>query len=560
MNLSGTTLLVVDDSRVIRQSVRIALRELSLAITEADSYEAALRVGDAHFSVALIDARLPDGDGYELALRLRGLFPELQIIMLTSREAPFDHTRGAHAQVAEAIEKPFLTHVLAETVQRLLDGGNVAVPKAPPVAPSRPRVSSQWTAEFGAPPPPAPAAAPPPAPAAAPRWVPAARPAPAAAPRVALPTGGLQYGAPPAVGGPVRPPSYVAIPAAPPNPFPAPSPAQAPPSEDIVEFLDGPGVAEPPAPIDQPPAGPPLRALAALPESPTGPAHQGASIVGEADADAVDCALFCPPAPMVGDRFLVQVFLHTPSQQQAAYAAVREADPDAERRGRKRLRLPIARGTTVQVELRATGLSIEPPGVEELVWTGEPESAQFEVMVPWHYRQNTAVLKVVVSVAGVPLGVLRGQIGVSRGATLDPHRTVPREGGGHAVRFEKAFASYASEDREEVLKRVQAIRLCNVDCFQDIVDLSPGERWARELYRRIDDCDAFFLFWSKAASQSEWVLKEAHYALSRQHGDEDAPPEILPLVIERPVPPPPPALAHLHFNDPLLYFMKTPPG
>ena len=42
-------------------------------------------------------------------------------------------------------------------------------------------------------------------------------------------------------------------------------------------------------------------------------------------------------------------------------------------------------------------------------------------------------------------------------------------------------------------------------------------------------------------------------------GDDGAPPEIIPVPIEGPPPvAPPPELAHLHFNDRLLYFMAAP--
>lgn len=60
--------------------------------------------------------------------------------------------------------------------------------------------------------------------------------------------------------------------------------------------------------------------------------------------------------------------------------------------------------------------------------------------------------------------------------------------------------------------------------FHDILELDPGERWAQELYKHIDTCDAFFLFWSKAAKASEWVLREALYARDRQGGKNDTPP------------------------------------
>ena len=81
-----------------------------------------------------------------------------------------------------------------------------------------------------------------------------------------------------------------------------------------------------------------------------------------------------------------------------------------------------------------------------------------------------------------------------------------------------------------------------------MLDLSPGDRWERELYRRIDDCDVFLLFWSSAASQSVWVGKEIAYALARKDGIA-----IQPVPIEGPpIVPPPESLQGLHFNDALL--------
>jgi hypothetical protein len=53
-------------------------------------------------------------------------------------------------------------------------------------------------------------------------------------------------------------------------------------------------------------------------------------------------------------------------------------------------------------------------------------------------------------------------------------------------------------------------------------------------------------------------MKETRYALDRQHGDPEAPPAILPVIIEGPpVEVPPPELQHLHFNDKLIDFFAS---
>jgi hypothetical protein len=69
---------------------------------------------------------------------------------------------------------------------------------------------------------------------------------------------------------------------------------------------------------------------------------------------------------------------------------------------------------------------------------------------------------------------------------------------------------------------------------------------------KIEECDVFLLFWSRAAKESEWVRKEVRYALNRKGGDDLCPPEFRPIIIEGPpVPTPWEELSHLHFNDPI---------
>ena len=123
-------------------------------------------------------------------------------------------------------------------------------------------------------------------------------------------------------------------------------------------------------------------------------------------------------------------------------------------------------------------------------------------------------------------------------------------------RYKWAFISYASADRNEVLKRTQMLAVNGIEFFQDILRLDPGERWERRLYREIDRSDVFYLFWSSAAKTSTWVIKEVEYAMMC-NGGELAPPEIVPVIIEGPPPvEAPPELAHLHFDDRMSYFMQ----
>jgi TIR domain len=115
----------------------------------------------------------------------------------------------------------------------------------------------------------------------------------------------------------------------------------------------------------------------------------------------------------------------------------------------------------------------------------------------------------------------------------------------------------ASMSCRPVLKRVQILDLLRIKYFQDFLTLNPGQRWQAALYREIDTCDLFLLFWSSAARDSEWVRKELLYALECRNKNLHGDPDILPVIIEGPPPiPPPPELEELHWNDMLIYLMR----
>ena len=121
------------------------------------------------------------------------------------------------------------------------------------------------------------------------------------------------------------------------------------------------------------------------------------------------------------------------------------------------------------------------------------------------------------------------------------------------------FASYSLKDRGSVVPFIERVRDLGVNVFYD-GSLRPGEDWEHALTRALDRAAGLLVFVSPRSMQSEWVRKELQYALGRKGGDDEAPPEVLPVVIEGPPPPPPPEeLAHLHFNDYLLYLMQEPP-
>ena len=184
---------------------------------------------------------------------------------------------------------------------------------------------------------------------------------------------------------------------------------------------------------------------------------------------------------------------------------------------------------------------------------------QFGVEVPADFRPSDLVGTVIIYQEQIPVGHIKFP-SFRRNPPNGLHRH-PRPLGEKARRYSKAFTSYALRDRNEVLKRVQMLEAPGIDFFLDVISLKPGQRWKQKLYHHIDDCDVFFLFWSRAARKSKWVLEESRYAIQRQGGDAMVPPSFIPLGLEGPPPPDPPHfLKAIHFNDRILYFMDRPKG
>lgn len=273
--------------------------------------------------------------------------------------------------------------------------------------------------------------------------------------------------------------------------------------------------------------------------------------------EEVTSTLYAPGQAVPGDGFLVQVFVHLPEQAASLDEIATEADEDAKRRATSKLRKKIRRGTELAFYLHMPGLDVDDPA-QSCVWNGEPACVQFGVNVPEACKTGSIIGSVTVSENSVPIGHLKFKFKVVGDAATAPHAPTPElEPAASMVRYRQAFISYASKDRPEVLKRVQMLNLAKIKFFQDLLTLEPGQTWERLLYEYIDKSDVFFLFWSKAASESEWVRREVEYVKTKTGGGESGP-EIIPVIIEGPPPAPPPAeLSFLHFNDKLLYFINS---
>lgn len=275
---------------------------------------------------------------------------------------------------------------------------------------------------------------------------------------------------------------------------------------------------------------------------------------GDLRAERVDCTVYAPPRVPRGRVLLVQVFAHRPDQTAEAKEMAKTFDEQSAWRGFKSLESVLKRGERLAFTLEFGSLHVV-DSVQYLTWQGRPESVQFDVEIPSDFKEATAVGKVTVSRDGVPLGRILFKVGVLPAVGSQLASAAPL--GDSAITYKMAFVSYASEDRDEVLKRIQMLDVFKMSYFCDKMHLRSGDQWETKLYEHIDKADLFLLFWSEAAKNSRWVVKETEYALSRKGEDPKALPEIVPVLLKRHPPVlPPPSLAHIQFDSPILYFLS----
>jgi hypothetical protein len=260
--------------------------------------------------------------------------------------------------------------------------------------------------------------------------------------------------------------------------------------------------------------------------------------------DSVDCTVFSPPKVWVSQSVMVQIWVHTPEQANDATSKAISYDDAATVRGDTSLGTPVGHGSKLLFYLSMPGSRIDKRW-HSLVWQGKPASVQFRVTIPQDYSDSAIHGTVTVSNEDVPLGEITFKLQVLK-RRAQKTQPVPV---GKPRSFNSYFVSYASADRPKVLERVQMLPRLGKQYFMDVVRLEPGDRWEPTLCIKIDESDAVLLFWSSNAKNSEWVMRECRYTISTK-GIE----RILPVIIQEPPPvEPPPELAELHLNDPLLY-------
>ncbi|MEM9480931.1 MAG: response regulator transcription factor [Verrucomicrobiota bacterium] len=110
-------LLLVEDSRRLREQVALALKRSGYAVDAAENGEDGLWMAQNHdYDAAILDIMMPGIDGLTLLKRLRDSGKETPVMFLTARDKVEDKVNGLRIGADDYLVKPF---ALAELLARV---------------------------------------------------------------------------------------------------------------------------------------------------------------------------------------------------------------------------------------------------------------------------------------------------------------------------------------------------------------------------------------------------------------------------------------------------------
>lgn len=133
-----TTILVADDHPLFREALRGAVVRVipDAELYEADNADGLYAMADAHpdADLLLLDLNMPGAQGFSALVHLRGLHPQLPVVMVSAREEPAVIRRALDHGAMGFIPKSSNAELLGTALRSVLDGDRW-VPEAADAAP-----------------------------------------------------------------------------------------------------------------------------------------------------------------------------------------------------------------------------------------------------------------------------------------------------------------------------------------------------------------------------------------------------------------------------------------
>jgi DNA-binding NtrC family response regulator len=130
--MSATNVLVVDDDiavcRILHRMLSDEHHEVQISQSVADALGA---IEKKAFDVFVMDYKLPDGTGLDVAERIRSKGSEAPIILISGYDPSSVALRAVKLRISDIIEKPFSRATICEAVKKAIGFSTAAEQRAP---------------------------------------------------------------------------------------------------------------------------------------------------------------------------------------------------------------------------------------------------------------------------------------------------------------------------------------------------------------------------------------------------------------------------------------------
>ncbi len=129
----SATILVMDDDLLALESLESYLAEEGYEVLSASSARAAVdRMRETKADVAVLDMKMPEMDGFQVAAMLRQLKPDLQVLIFTGYASLETEARAAQLDFYEYLPKSNWYDLLLPTIEQVLENPEQREPKQRP--------------------------------------------------------------------------------------------------------------------------------------------------------------------------------------------------------------------------------------------------------------------------------------------------------------------------------------------------------------------------------------------------------------------------------------------
>ncbi|MBN1211951.1 MAG: response regulator [candidate division Zixibacteria bacterium] len=116
---NAVRVLAIDDEAIILDLIAAMCQSMGYRVHTAASGQEGIELAlKEKFDIVLTDLAMPDMNGYEVAARIRKVYPDIPIILVTGWEARIDSGRLASAGITRVLYKPFRIEQLTEIIQK----------------------------------------------------------------------------------------------------------------------------------------------------------------------------------------------------------------------------------------------------------------------------------------------------------------------------------------------------------------------------------------------------------------------------------------------------------